>query len=143
VNARGIPSVQYTQTNQLEGLQRMQHNVDNPPMFEGFSDPVVSESEKTTVGERRRRRQAAAVAAGYHPLHLVVVGVRLHPEANLDAPVGTRSAPFTCGSCVHRFNVGGNAKSYPKCDVPGRASHSEATDVKSSWPACMEYVPSE
>jgi hypothetical protein len=33
----------------------------------------------------------------------------------------------------------GGAKAYPKCDMPGRDSRSEATDVKASWPACVDY----
>lgn len=78
--------------------------------------------------------------AGYHPLHVVIAGVRLHPDAPTDVPKGTRTAPLTCGTCIHRVIYGGHAKKYPKCDLPGRSSNSEATDVQSSWPACTEYV---
>lgn len=135
---RGIPAIQYAQNVQLEALSRMQHVRDNPPMFDGFDDGPPP-PELVTTGERRRQRQAAAVAAGYHPLHVTIVGVRLHPDATLDAPKGTKTAPFTCGTCVMRVYKHGGAKSYPKCGVAGRDSHSDATDVQASWPACTEY----
>lgn len=111
------------------------------PLFEGFDEPIVPVA--TTTGERRRARQAAAVLAGYHPLHVTIAGVLLHPDAPTDVAPGTRGVPLTCGTCVLRVFKHGGAKAYPKCGISGRDSHSDATDVKASWPACTDYQPKE
>lgn len=115
--------------------------LDEVPLFGGFDKPVAP--APVTAGERRRLKIVATIAAGYHPLHLAVAGVRLHPEAPTDVPKGTRTEPFTCGTCVHRVLVGGHARSFPKCDLPGRRTNGNATDVKTSWPACTDYEPLE
>lgn len=99
-------------------------------LFDGFDDAVAP--EKLTAGERRRRRQQAAIDRGQHPLSLLFGYMPL--AANESA---------TCGKCVHRVNRHGGAKSYPKCDIPGRDSRSEASDVRAWWPACKEFEPKD
>jgi hypothetical protein len=125
----------------LAGVRADDTLVDEAALFDGYDEPVAPQG--TTAGERRRQKQAAAVAAGYHPLHLVIAGIKLHPDAPTDVPAGTRTEPFTCGTCPHRVMVHGGNRTYPKCDLPGRATHGDATDVKTSWPACTDYEPME
>lgn len=106
------------------------------PLF-GDYDEAQPEPEKLSAGRRRTLRQADMVQRGVHPL----TRLPLHEQAT-EVPKGTRAAPFTCGSCVHRVIVSRGAKDYPKCDVDNGAvaSHSEATDVRAWWPACTRYV---
>lgn len=108
-------------------------------------------------GVRLTERQAAAIAAGYHPLLLMVYGpkewAKLHPDAKREYLRGQRSAPFTCGSCRFRVVDRWHNATYAKCmidvlrtdaqlrtlDESPRASHSAATDVRAGWPACRDY----
>ena len=107
------------------------------PLFDGFDEPVVPDT--ATPGQRRRARQDAFIAAGLHPLTGPTgQTIRLLPPPD-DVPAGTVMPPSRCGDCVHRIMRGGAAKSYPKCDLPGRSSRGEATDVRAWWPACVDY----
>lgn len=105
-------------------------------LFPGFEppprEPPLSADASRTV------RQRLAIAAGAHPLSLVVP-LALHPQAPTDAtrddPPGR---PFTCGTCTNRVAYG-----YPKCVADGRRriSHGAATDCRAWWPACTDYDP--
>lgn len=101
------------------------------------------------TGERLRARQAAKIAAGEHPLS----GVGDKPSRIPLAPEGTG----TCGTCAHKMRPAHHGRAYPKCaaeafrdpagtgfwEVWPRAAHSESTDVRSWWPACITYEPQE
>jgi hypothetical protein len=97
--------------------------------------------ESLSAGGRRRVRQAAAVAAGVHPLALVMAPISMHPDASraataLDPP----NLPLRCGTCWWRRDT---AWGYPKCwhDGDARISHGDATTVRAWWPACTDYRP--
>ena len=106
--------------------------------------PEVSAQRRLTM------RQRAAIAAGRHPLLVTFrrwgfaeMQTRLHPEAPADADSSWRgeARPFTCGSCWYRRQVYWSASGYAKCFFGDgvRVSHSAATDVRSWWPACLDY----
>ncbi|WP_026923312.1 hypothetical protein [Glycomyces arizonensis] len=92
-------------------------------------------------------RQADKIRAGLHPLS----GVGERPERIPLAPAGTG----TCGTCAHKARPHHHRRAYPKCDVGAvrvpdgagyrevwpRCAHSEATDLRSGWPACRDYEP--
>jgi hypothetical protein len=107
--------------------------------------PLV-EPVKTTLVDR----QKAKIAAGLHPLS----DVGAHPKRIPLAPVGTG----TCGQCVHRRRPAHHGRAYPKCDAGAytvtrprvgegtyeaeiwpRAAHSQTTDCRSWWNACVDY----
>jgi hypothetical protein len=90
-----------------------------------MSDVVRIVCARPTAGQRLRARQQEAFELGYHP----ATGVRLL--------VGTSE---TCGDCRFRKLYGYHTRSYPKCENPrARIAHSEATDVRASWPACRLF----
>ena len=93
-------------------------------LFIGYPDPPTPDpvpKSKPNRGERMRARQQARIDKGFHPLN----GLRLADNGH------------TCGECGHRYHVR-YAKSYPKCDL-GPNTHGEATDVRASWPACINW----
>lgn len=105
--------------------------------------PVEKESQ--TV--RRTRRQAAEVARGRHPLGLLGFSLHLHTES---APADDRSAAGRrCGNCRFREVLEYRSRSYAKCvfgatdEYAPRAARSEATDVRSWWPACRDHEPGD
>lgn len=108
------------------------------PLFPGHDQTIVP-PPGPGPSERRRARQALSIANGRHPLDLVVPGIMLHPDAPTSTPAGTTTVPFTCGSCAHRVKQGGTAGSYTKCGLPGRSTRGEATDLRTWWPACVDY----
>lgn len=92
--------------------------------------------EKLTAGEKMRRRQAARIVRGYHPLG---EPLRLHPDASRTGK-RTGTGP-RCGGCRFRELVGGS-RGFPKCihgEGQPRATHSETSDVRAWWPACVDY----
>lgn len=93
-------------------------------------------------GQRRTRRQRELLAAGQHPLTLVLSHpLRLHADA---APGGDKRADgLRCGTCSHRTYATSNGRHYPKCTVPGRMSNGAATDCRAWWPACVNHLPQE
>lgn len=103
--------------------------------------PPAPPVERESVGVRRTKRQAALLAAGKHPLSSILSRpLRLHPEA---APADDRRAQGRrCGNCAHLVK---NGWGYQKCDIGDgiRASHSEASDVRQWWPACVDHQPKE
>jgi hypothetical protein len=131
------------------------------PLPPALFDIDVEQSEapaKLTPAQAMRARQAARIAAGVHPLALDGASLRLHPDAATD------DGP-TCGTCVHRQQMGGHAKNYPKClygytktpipaeqQRPGgprfritmpRVTRGAATDVRAGWPACTDWAPTD
>lgn len=138
---------------------------------EGLRTSPSPDDAEITAGERMRRRQAARIARGYHPLpfgHL-----RLHPDAPrvLSKEAAAEAGDYpSCGTCRFREVTGGHARDFPKClfgreerpvtdeerarypyllgdakvrITTPRMSHSEATDVRAWWPACIDWQPKE
>jgi hypothetical protein len=106
-----------------------------------FGEPVEPERLDRTSGSgrsdgrKRTERQEALVRAGQHPLMTGPLHELADPTAMRD---DGKNLPYRCGSCIHRITVRGNAKDYPKCDLT-TMSHSEASDVRAWWPACVRY----
>jgi hypothetical protein len=101
----------------------------------------AEEVDALSAGGRRRIRQAQAVAAGVHPLALVMSPVVMHPDADRTAKAtDRRDLPLRCGTCWHRRP---SWFGYPKCWFGGdsRTSHGDATTVRAWWPACTDYRP--
>ncbi|MFC6081036.1 hypothetical protein [Sphaerisporangium aureirubrum] len=102
----------------------------------GAPDPISADTESVAV--RRTRRQADLLAAGIHPLTLVLTRpLRLHSEA---APADDRKANGRrCGDC-HWRQV--DAWDFPKCTLaPTRISRGAATDCRAWWPGCVDHRP--
>lgn len=109
---------------------------------------AIEQPPTPTPGQRRRARQAVAIAHGQHPLAVALrVSIPLHADA---APVDDRTAPgLRCGTCAHRQQLGGHARSYAKCTAGGdpngrgrrypRRTNGIGTDVLASWPACTDH----
>jgi hypothetical protein len=95
--------------------------------------------ENLSQDQKRTRRQADILAAGYHPLGLVIgIRVRLHEDA---APISDRKAGgLRCRGCRFRQVFGHHTRSYGKC-VQASVSHSAASDNRAWWPACVRFQP--
>jgi len=49
----------------------------------------------------------------------------------------------TCGDCIHHHHYGWHNRSFHKCDLHRLGeSHSAASDIRVSWPACVLWEPS-
>lgn len=86
--------------------------------------------EKLSAGRRRTLRQQADLAAGRHP----ATGLPLNDTG------------AKCGSCIHHRAIeshrGGSY--WHKCAASKLGlSHSEASDIRISWPACTKWEPGE
>ncbi|HXG03241.1 MAG TPA: hypothetical protein VNO23_07530 [Candidatus Binatia bacterium] len=99
--------------------------------------PPAPPPERESHDVRRTKRQKALLAAGKHPLSAVLSrSLRLHAEA---APHDDRRAEGRrCDSCAF---LAKNGWGYLKCTFGDglRASHSEASDVRRWWPACVDH----
>ena len=104
------------------------------PLFD-VDRPAAPAGE--SAGGSRARRQRELLAAGLHPLTLVLSRpLRLHPEA---APHDDLKAPGRrCGNCRFRRALQWGNRAYPKCTLGdgARASHGAATDCRAWWSAC-------
>lgn len=116
------------------------------------AEPVPAEPQpKESPTVRRTKRQAALLAARRHPLSSPLgYSLWLHAEA---APADDRTADGRrCGNCRFRQTGTWHNRTYAKCYAPGlmdaaayersgppRVSHSEATDVRAWWPACVDH----
>ncbi|WP_062434901.1 hypothetical protein [Herbidospora daliensis] len=111
-------------------------------LFHVDTPPPPPAAPKESDGVSRTRRQREALAAGHHPLSLVLTRpLRLHDGA---APADDAHADgHRCGGCAHRTHAAHNGHRYPKCDIPGRFSNGAATDCRAWWPACVDYQPKE
>lgn len=83
-----------------------------------------STAPNLSPGARRTQRNKAMIAAGVHPA----------TRQPIDVALGT------CGTCAHAIRVTHNSRSYWKCDLHRLGtSASEASDIRSSWPACDRH----
>lgn len=119
------------------------------PLFDVAEAGIVPVPAAAAAPRSLKDRQAAKISVGEHPLS----GVGQVPARIPLAPAGTG----TCGTCVHKMRPHHHQRRYPKCgagsfrvpdgdgyrEVWPRAAHSEATDLRSWWPACTAYEPRE
>jgi len=83
-------------------------------------DPALS------AGQRLTLRNAAELAAGRHP------------ATGLPLADGTE----TCGGCAHHEHVHHHDRHWHKCTQHRLGmSHSAASDIRVSWPACTRFIP--
>ena len=88
--------------------------------------PDGAGDESATV--RRTRRNNELIEAGRHPATL--------------RPLLPLKADLHCGDCAHHLVAHGNTKTYHKCARHRLGpSHSEASDIRVSWPACELFEP--
>lgn len=124
--------------------------MNEPSLFDAEAYRVeIPPAPKLTPSQRLKARQAERIALGEHPLSWVGEVPRRIPLA----PKGTG----TCGTCDLKQRPHHRGRAYAKCaagafrlpdgagfrEVWPRAAHSEATDVRSWWPACTAYVSRE
>lgn len=104
-----------------------------PPLFEDVG-PVIRQvvETKESADSRRLRKQEAAAALGIHP----ITKGPLHPEAARGFAHEPR-APFTCGSCAFRRQIG----KAMKCTGHDEryATASVTTNCLAEFPACPSY----
>lgn len=122
--------------------ERRRRGTDPALTLFGVDDPAPP-TKPMSPGRRRTVRQAALIARGAHPLSLLGGHVPLHPDA--PRPTGPADGDLPgprCGGCEHRRFMGGHARDYPKCFLPGagRLTLSETSDVRRWWPACVAYT---
>ena len=101
----------------------------DPPTLPGFEHlaPVAVVPDDASPTVRRTARRRLLLEAGVHP----ATGLRLFP-----AVFGN-----TCGGCVHAVKVQHGARAYWKCNESRLGlSHSAASDIRTSWPACEMFV---
>lgn len=101
--------------------------------------------EKVSADRKRTARQLAGLGRGRHPIS----GLPLHPQA---APAADKTAAgLRCRDCRFRQQMGGHARSYPKCYWPDpslyrleelpRVTMGAATDCRAWFPACTDFEP--
>lgn len=76
-----------------------------------------------SAGRRRTLRAAALLAEGKHPAN----GLPINRD-------------HRCGQCVHLVANPRNTKTFHKCPHHRYGtSHSEASDMRTTWPACPRF----
>lgn len=71
---------------------------------------------------------------------LIVAGI--HPATSRPLLDDHEAGPVTCGDCVHAHRYAWHNRSFWKCDLHRLGeSHSAASDIRKSWPACTLYEP--
>ncbi|MFB4312900.1 hypothetical protein [Actinomadura sp. 21ATH] len=97
--------------------------------------------EDLSPDRRRTIRQADTLAAGNHPIGLILRRrVQLHEDA---APATDRKAEgLRCGGCRFREIASRPIRSYGKCTRAG-SSYSAASDNRAWWPACVHFEPKD
>lgn len=101
----------------------------DPPTLPGFEHlaPVAVVPDDASPTVRRTARRRLILEAGIHP----ATGARLFP-----AVFG-----HTCGGCIHAVKVRHGNRTYWKCNESRLGlSHSAASDIRTSWPACEMFV---
>ncbi len=64
------------------------------------------------------------------------------PGNGYAATPGSGPEGMTCGDCVHAARLGYHNKKYWKCGI-GHISHSDASDIRKSAPACRLFSVKE
>lgn len=102
--------------------------------------PGAPEQPKLSPDRRRTIRQRDALAAGRHPIGLLLgIPIKLHADA---APSDDRTAAgLRCKTCKFRTV---NPWGYGKCTrSDATTSHSAASDNRAWWPACVHFEPAD
>ena len=98
------------------------------PLFdvEPFGGPVVEEPERLSAGQRLTIRNNQTLARGIHP-------ATLRPLAGNGE---------TCATCTRHTAIEIRpGRVFHKCELHRLGMrHSAASDIRVSWPACMEWV---
>lgn len=87
----------------------------------------MDQNEPLSADRRRTLRQQAAIANGRNP----ATGLRFIPD-------------HQCRECVHAVRVHNGNRSHWKCTQSKLGlTHSAASDIRISWPACELFVEVE
>jgi hypothetical protein len=103
------------------------------PLFDPdpWTLPTTEQPVVVALSADRRRTLAnrARIAAGQHPA--------------TRAPL-LSGGQATCSTCAHAHHLQHHNRSWWKCDRHRLGmSHSAASDIRASWPACTLYEPHE
>lgn len=91
---------------------------------EALFGPAPEPPPKLSADQKLTKRNADLLAKGKHPATLL-------PLLGGDA---------TCGGCVHHEALPYHSRTYHKCELHRLGiSHSTASDVRVSWPACVRF----
>lgn len=97
-----------------------------PACIEAANPSAPQVAEHLSVTARRTATNNALIARGIHPA--------------THRPITDQA---TCNTCSHHI-VARHAKTYHKCAKHRLGpSHSEASDIRVSWPSCELYEPAE
>jgi hypothetical protein len=89
---------------------------------------VAVDSEGLSYGARLTLRNRALLDKGIHPA----------------TRCATKPELGTCAGCVHHQALGYHGKTWHKCEHHTLGmSHSEASDIRVSWPACTRFQSPE
>lgn len=89
-----------------------------------FDLPPLPDQPKLSAGQKITLRNRQALANGQHPAN----GLPMLDDGS------------TCGDCAHLARMGYRGKTYIKCPHHRFGlSHSEASDMRVSWPACSKF----
>jgi hypothetical protein len=110
------------------------HGVTDLPDAPRLFDPGEGTQQGRLSADRcRRQHQLNMLAVGHHP----ATGLRLWRDVtDTDGP-GLTDLEVTCGGCVHAVKVSTGSRDVWKCEKHRLGlSHSAASDIRVSWPAC-------
>ena len=94
------------------------------PLFPSDDAPAPYPTPKLSPTQMLTRRNQAQLARGIHP-------ATLHRVA---ADLGT------CGTCTHHVTYSHHDRTYHTCSEHRLGtSHSSASDIRVSWPACTAW----
>lgn len=95
-------------------------------LFDAGPLTVYETSVALSAGQRRTVKARATIEAGKHPAN--------------GLPIDTT---HTCGDCVNLNRYHYRSRTYLKCEFHRLGeSHSEASDMRASWPACPHWEAS-
>lgn len=111
-------------------MSKHTHDDDRPTFgcdacIEALHQPAIRLDVGLSATQRLTRRNRANIARGVHP-------ATLRPLRKDE----------TCGTCVHHHDYLYHSRRLHKCELHRLGeSHSEASDIRVSWPACTKWEP--
>jgi hypothetical protein len=125
--------------------------INHQPRLFDMPDPRIGEHTRGEwIDKGPRGRAIVRISLGWHPLEAVAAGLKLHPDASRD--IDDHDSGPRCRDCIFAVPVGWHNRTYRKCAYGSpdptntlegalRVAHSEATDLRMWWPACVDFQP--